>query len=360
MGYMLTRWASVIHGMVATWSLECVPMEDYRVQLDTYSGPMDLLLYLIRREEVDIYDIPIARILEQYLEYVRVLEVLDPEAVGEFLVLAATLMEIKSRMLLPRVLPEEAEGDEALDPRADLVRQLLAYRSFRDAAGALSQRAELHARRFGRPPVELPGEEQHVDIEDVQVWDLLAAFNKLMTSVGSQRAFHEVKYDDTPITLHAVDISDRLLREGKSLYFEQIFEGRTRSEMIGLFLALLELIRQKRVRIEQNDRFGPILVHLVDATPITDPDRLVEQEESSAGGGGGQEGGEAPFEDEGSAVEAGDGIVTAAGLADEEEDQDEFARQIQAIEIGEVKLGRADDVEEPDEESGRDEPHAEL
>lgn len=349
--------------MVAGWPLECAPMQDYRVQLDTYSGPMDLLLYLIRREEVDIYDIPIARILEQYLDYVRVLEVLDPEAVGEFLVLAATLMEIKSRMLLPRVLPEEAETDDTLDPRADLVRQLLAYRSFRDAAGALSQRADLHARRFGRPTVDLGGEEQHVDIEDVQVWDLLAAFNKLMSSVGKQRSFHEVKYDDTPITLHAVDIADRLQREGKSLYFEQIFEGRTRSQMIGLFLALLELIRQKRVRIEQGDRFGPILVHLVDATPITDPDHVEDKEGAAGSAESAQEVEDAPFEEVGPADETADeeGIAAGFPVEVEEEEQDEFARQIQAIEIGDVKLGRnGDDAEDPEETNERDEPHAEL
>ena len=360
---MLASRSRDIHGMVGAWPLECAPMQDYRVQLDTYSGPMDLLLYLIRREEVDIYDIPISRILAQYLDYVRVLEVLDPEAVGEFLVLAATLMEIKSRMLLPRVLPEEAEADDTLDPRADLVRQLLAYRSFRDAAGVLTQRADMHARRFGRPPVDLGGEEQQVDIEDVQVWDLLAAFNKLMTSVGKQRSFHEVKYDDTPITLHAVDIADRLQREGKSMYFEQLFEGRTRGQMIGLFLALLELIRQKRVRIEQGDRFGPILVHLVDATPITDPDRLDEPDGGAEAAEGTGEVEDAPFEDVGPADEASEeeGLAVGLPVEAEEEEQDEFARQIQAIEIGDVKLGRNEDhAEEPEETNERDEPHAEL
>lgn len=331
-------------------------MQDYRVQLDTYSGPMDLLLYLIRREEVDIYDIPIARILEQYLDYVRVLEVLDPELVGEFLVLAATLMEIKSRMLLPRVLPEEAENDDTLDPRADLVRQLLAYRSFRNAAGALSQRADFHARRFGRPPVELSGDEQQVDIEDVQVWDLLAAFNKLMTSVGRQRTFHEVKYDDTPITLHALDIADRLQREGRSLYFEQIFEGRTRSEMIGLFLALLELIRQKRVRIEQSERLGPILIHLVDATPITDPDRMDEQKGTAESAEPAQESGKAPFEE----IEPPDEEAAALRLPEDDEERDEFARRIEAVEITDVKLGRGDDDEGRGQTTEDDEPHAEL
>src|SRR5687767_4869376 len=165
-------------------------MQDYKVQLDSYSGPMDLLLYLIRREEVDIYDIPISGVLEQFLKYVGVLQMLDPDTVGDFLVLAATLMEIKSRMLLPKP-PPEVDDSDALDPRADLVRQLLAYKVFRDAAGDLARRAEVRSQRFNRPPIDLPeGDEQHVDLEDVQIWDLLNAFNKLLASVGRQRATH--------------------------------------------------------------------------------------------------------------------------------------------------------------------------
>ena len=198
-------------------------MQNYRVQLDSYAGPMDLLLYLIRRDEVDIYDIPIARVLEQYLQYVRVLEALDPDGVGDFLVLAATLMEIKSRMLLPKPPPEVDDGD-AFDPRADLVRQLLAYRAFREAAGELRDRAEARAQQFERPGMPLPddGEEQQVDIEDAQIWDLLTAFNKLLASVGAGRGMHEVLYDDTPVTLHAADIQDRLQREGPAMPFERL------------------------------------------------------------------------------------------------------------------------------------------
>ena len=243
-------------------------MPDYKVQLDAYSGPLDLLLYLIRRDEIDIYDIPISRVLDQYLAHVKLLELIDPDMVGDFLVLAATLMEIKSRLLLPKP-PPEVEDADLLDPRSDLVRQLLQYKIYRDAAGALSQRAEIQSNRFNRPHVGLPSEETDVDIEDVQIWDLLAAFNKLLAAVGRQQVTHDVVYDDTPITLHAADILDRLEREGPAMPFERIFEGRSRSEMIGLFLALLELIRQDRIRIDQEKQFGSIVIHLLDATPIT-------------------------------------------------------------------------------------------
>ncbi len=319
-------------------------MQDYRVQLDTYSGPMDLLLYLIRRDEVDIYDIPIARVLEQYLEYVRLLEVLDPDAVGDFLVLAATLMEIKSRMLLPKPPPEVEDGD-AFDPRADLVRQLLAYRAFRGAALGLSDRAEVRSKRFGRPKMELPDGEEQVDIEDAQIWDLLTAFNKLLASVGREPATHDVIYDDTPVALHAADILDLLERDGPAMPFERIFEGRSRSEMIGLFLALLELIRQDRVRVEQAEQFGPIVIHLLDATSITGV-----MESAAGSGSSGLE------EEEGDTGAAFEEETVPGQEADErlfeDEEEDEFSRRIDAVEIGEVDLGRSMDHESSEAPTG--------
>jgi segregation and condensation protein A len=326
-------------------------MQNYRVQLDSYSGPMDLLLYLIRREEVDIYDIPIARILDQYIQYVRLLEVMDPDLVGEFLVLAATLMEIKSRLLLPKPPPEEADGDW-LDPRADLVRQLLAYRAFREAAGELGHRADTHAQRFPRPKIRLPNDEENeVDLEDAQIWDLLTAFNKLLASVGAKRGIHEVLYDDTPITLHAADVQDRLQREGPSLPFEKIFEGRTRGEMIGLFLALLELIRQDRVRIEQAEVFGTIVVHLINPLPITE----VMASASERGFKEYEEKQEAPEESEEAPLEevapGQEGLE--AVFAEEEEDieeDDEYSRRIKSVQVSEVDLGRSLDEEPPADE----------
>jgi len=321
------------------------PMPEYRVQLDTYSGPMDLLLYLIRREEVDIYDIPIARILGQYLQYVGLLEVLDPDMVGDFLVLAATLMEIKSRLLLPKP-PPEVEDDETWDPRADLVRQLLAYRAFREAAGGLRERADIRARRFSRPGLDLPPDDRQLDIEDVQIWDLLTAFNTLLASVGQRRTTHEVLYDDTPIVLHAADVLDRLEREGPAMPFEQIFEGRSRSEMIGLFLALLELIRQERVRVEQAEPFGPIVIHLLDPTPIT----AVSEDAGPAGpeeDADEDEYAHAPFEEHTPAGQADE------DLFDDQEEEDEFRRRIDAVEIAEVDLGRTMDDERSDNQCGR-------
>ena len=242
--------------------------DEYKVELDSYDGPLDLLLYLIRREEVDIYDIPIADITGQYLAYVEMLKQIDPDAIGEFLVVAATLIEIKSRTLLPTPPPEE-EYEELIDPRLDLVHQLLEYKKFKDAAHTLGTAAAERAQRFGRIPVVPQAEgEPDVDLEDLQIWDLLSAFGKIMREIGQGERKLEVIHDDTPIALHAADITDYLQRAGGSAHFEDIFEGRHRGEIIGLFLTLLELVRARRVRAEQDTSFETIILHLLDATPL--------------------------------------------------------------------------------------------
>ncbi len=233
-------------------------MTDYRVKLEIYNGPLDLLLYLIRRDELDIHDIPIADITDQYCAYVDTLKLIDPDLAGEFLVMAATLMEIKTRMLLPR--PESEEEGEAFDPRAQLVRQLLEFKAFKDAAGNLRDAAAEQALRFPRRPAELLEEGDGKDLEEVQIWDLVEAFNALMTAIGQDLRATAIIYDDTPIELHCADILDRLSREG-NLTFREIFLGRTsRTELVGLFLALLELIRRRAVYIEQQASFGEIYV----------------------------------------------------------------------------------------------------
>ncbi|MGC9455691.1 MAG: segregation and condensation protein A [Phycisphaerae bacterium] len=260
-------------------------MSEYRVNLPVYNGPMDLLLYLIRRDEVDIHDIPIARITEQYLSYVDLLKALDPNLAGDFLVMAATLMEIKTRMLLPAPEQDAEDGEPVdIDPRAELVRQLLEYKKFKDAAEDLREAGEQQAMRFGRRPA-VPEEvaERDYDLEDVQVWDLLDAFDRLMKSIGQQPRQHEVIYDDTPIELHAADIRDRLEHEG-ALPFTRIFEGRTsRVEVVGLFLALLELMRRKEILVSQEGNFSEIHIHLNPNPPGSEPE---EAEQPTAGGPG--------------------------------------------------------------------------
>jgi segregation and condensation protein A len=245
-------------------------VNEYKVALEVYNGPLDLLLYLIRREEVDIYDIPIARVTEQYIKYVELLEQLEPESASEFLVLAATLMEIKSRMLLPTPPPEE--GDEDIgDPRLELVKQLLEYKKFKDAAYQLDDAARLRALKYARAPALPEVAADEVELENLDIWDLFDAFNKLLEQTGRREAVHTVGIDDTPIALHAEDIQDSIARAGGSQRFEEIFVGRTRAEMIGLFLALLELIRQRRVRVTQDRPFHSIWLYLIARSPEDDP-----------------------------------------------------------------------------------------
>jgi segregation and condensation protein A len=271
---------------------------EYRVELDVFNGPLDLLLYLIKRDELDIYDIPIARITDSYMHYVMMLKEMKNQAgfdinvAGDFLVMAATLMEIKSATLLPKAPAVNENGEttaaqELADPRYELVQKLLEYKQFKDAANALEHRQREHADRFPRYPAKLEGEADEpppVDLEEVQVWDLLAAFDRLMKEVGIRKPrYHEVTYDDTPIDLHAADIEDRLKRDGKLTLRTLIVGRQSRSEMIGVFLALLELIREKKILVNQPDPLGDVEIepaseehrqtytgaslHLADETP---------------------------------------------------------------------------------------------
>jgi len=250
-----------------------VEHREYRVELDVFNGPLDLLLYLIKRDELDVCDIPIHSITESYLEYLKVLRDaknsagLDINVAGDFLVMAATLMEIKSAMLLPRAEPvestngEKSAARELSDPRFELVQKLLEYKRFKDSSMLLERQADDHASRFARIPAagaEDPHEEV-VELDEVQVWDLLAAFTRLMSEVGQRKPrYHEVTYDDTPIDLHAADIEDRLKREKRLTLRDLVVGRKSRSEMIGVFLALLELIREKKILVTQDDALGEV------------------------------------------------------------------------------------------------------
>ena len=208
------------------------------MRLDAYAGPLDLLLYLVKRHEIDLHDIPVATLTGQYLEHLRVIESIDVDTAGEFLVMAATLVEVKSQMLMPR---PHGGGDDAADggtadvpgdggdPRFELVQQLLAYKRYKDASLALGARqAEWEARypAEAAPPSAEPATTQaggdaaegqaapvELDLDDVNIMDLCAAFGRMLDSIGFT-GDHEVTYDDTPISLHAEDIADRLARDG--------------------------------------------------------------------------------------------------------------------------------------------------
>lgn len=280
--------------------------QDYRIRLDAFEGPLDLLLYLIRRAEVDVVDIPVATLTDQYLEYLGELDrghiKIDIELAGEFLVMAATLMEIKSQMLVPR--PPEGEGggpraDEAglaSDPRADLVRQLLAYKRFRDLADGLERRREAWGMRVPATAAGIDSDALQaaldasgdMHLEDLNLVDLVEAYRKVAALLNFERlGDHQVTYDDTPIELHAADILDRLRREAgpeNALGFDEIFSGRQRGEMVGLFLAMLELIRRQEIRLSlarASDDTTKIQVSLSGSDDVFPPDVVVPAERGS-------------------------------------------------------------------------------
>ena len=185
-------------------------MDDYRVDLEIFRGPMDLLLHLVKQNEVDICDIPIAKITDQYVQYLELLRMINIDVAADFLVTASTLMEIKSRMLLPR--SELADGDQDdEDPRDELVRQLMEYKRFKDAARLLDERARVEADYFARLTDDRPSEagaKEDLPLGNVELWDLLEAFGRLMRATMAAHPSNIV-YDDTPIAV----LMDRLLRK---------------------------------------------------------------------------------------------------------------------------------------------------
>ena len=230
----------------------------YEVKLEAFSGPLDLLLHLIRKHEINIYDIPIALITRQYLEYLQVMKELNLSFAGDFLVMASTLIHIKSRTLLPQEPGPESGDEEGEDPRSELVRRLVEYQQFKEVAGRLSDQERLWRQVFQREP-EQSQQVREVLSEDVQVFDLLSALQEVLAQTA---ASPELEF--TPDTLTVQDRINSVierLEETPALTFAALFEGETdRLTVIVTFLALLELVRMKLVRLTQVNFGGPIRI----------------------------------------------------------------------------------------------------
>ncbi|MGD9851623.1 MAG: ScpA family protein [Nitrospirales bacterium] len=236
----------------------------YQVKLEAFTGPMDLLLHLIRKHKINIYDIPIALIAQQYLEYLSLMKTLNLSLAGEFLVMAATLLHIKSRMLLPKEEIAETEEEEGLDPRIELVRQLVEYEQFKDAAASLVGRQKMWQESFLReplpPPIQpvVPEEEEWIG-EDLQLFDLLSALQEVLDRTATT-SFVELTRENWTVQERIQTILERLEVES-SIPFDQLFERQlSRLLVITTFLALLELVRMNLVRLFQGEWFGPIHV----------------------------------------------------------------------------------------------------
>ncbi len=244
-------------------------MTDYRINLDIFSGPLDLLLYLVRKEEVDIYDIPIAKITEEYVRHIEMLQLFDIELAGEFLIMAAMLMEIKSAMLLPKDQANALEEDSA-DPRHELIRQLLEYKKYKDAANMLNLSSQTQQQKYSRSDNIIqslePKTEPELDLESITVWDLLNAFDVMMKATGNLMDIRHIT-DDTPIDLYQIEVLHRLQNEGP-MNFARIFDGKkNKLVMIGLFLGVLELVREKLITAEQAKPGMPIYLRALTDEP---------------------------------------------------------------------------------------------
>jgi segregation and condensation protein A len=232
--------------------------QEYKVKLEVFEGPLDLLLYLIKKDEVDIYDISIERITQQYLEFMEAFKVLDLEVAGEFVVMAANLIYIKSRALLPaHVQPPEEEADEA-DPRWDLIRQLVEYKKFKDAAAHLSVREVEQSNLFSRLPDDTTALPER-PLGDVSVFDLITAFNNVLKRISSESENLREIFEENYTVSDKIDLIMKMMSSGVPLKFMELFsQAASRTEIVVTFLAMLELIRLKQMKAYQSEPFGEI------------------------------------------------------------------------------------------------------
>ena len=248
-------------------------MQMYRVDLDIFKGPLDLLLYLVRRDELDPLNLPLARIVHEFEKFIDLLEFLDLEMIGDFVVMASTLAEIKSRVVLP--VPEEEEGPEGEivedDPSSDLIKRLLEYRKYKQAASALEEHAAEWQERYPRISSDRPrvGNEPAADlIKEVELWDLVSAMARVLEKKILEQE-SKIRDDDTPMHIY-VERVGTLVREKDRVAFTTLFDDANRkSQIVGVFLAILELLRHHSFRAEQDADFGEIWV----MPPLSDASR---------------------------------------------------------------------------------------
>jgi segregation and condensation protein A len=243
-------------------------MLDNKVQLEVFEGPLDLLLYLVKKEEVDIYQVNLTRLATQFIEYIEVMRELDLEVAGEFLVMAATLMYIKSRELLPveqqAAVEEEEEGD---DPRWELIRKLVEYKKFKDAAAHLQEKEIEQDKVFARKPSQQIEPQNPPPKPDVSLFDLINAVSAILRRFQQRDPSRDV-YEDKWTVSEKIEHLRQLLKERKHLGFSELFSDSTsRSEVVVTFLALLELMRLKMVTAIQPEPFSDIEVHAVAKEP---------------------------------------------------------------------------------------------
>ena len=233
----------------------------FHVDTDYFRGPIDLLLFLVRRHELDVSDVALAGITQRYLDYLDVLKEISIDSVGDFLEVASMLVEYKARNVLPRN-EQESEELEMADPREGLVARLLMYKQFRDAAQQLQDHSVAWQSRYSRMADDAPRDRPELadqPLHEVELWDLVSAFARIVRDNEAVQPA-AIRYDDTPIDVYMEQIRERLANEPR-LAFTSLFEpGMIKSQMVGIFLAVLELIRHHHVQVEQEDLFGELWI----------------------------------------------------------------------------------------------------
>ncbi|MDD3249550.1 MAG: segregation/condensation protein A [Smithellaceae bacterium] len=238
------------------------PKTDYAIKLDIFEGPLDLLLYLIKKNQIDIYNIPIALITRQYLDYLNLIKSLNLDLAGEYLVMASTLIHIKSRLLLP--VPEEPSPEELEDdPRSELVRQLLEHQAFKEAADLLHRRPLLERDVFKRsaalPEEKTPSGAGEEELVEASIFELIEAFHQIVSRLDQQELL-EIDLEKLSLSDIINDVMERLTREKNLTFDELLGEKRERRRIVYTFLALLELVRLKMIKAYQTATFGVIRI----------------------------------------------------------------------------------------------------
>ncbi len=269
-----------------SWNLDALPpemdyfrtSEAYQVELTGFQGPMDLLLHLIHKDHVDIYDIPIAHITEQFIKHIKVIQAVSLDSAGEFIAMAATLMVIKMKMLMPSHRDDDDEDED--DPRAELVRRLLEYRRFKEAAESL-QKAESERQQYHLRQTKFPYTDQ-LDLEPklrIEMFDLLSALAGIFDRIQA-KPIHEV--DREPFTVdEKMDLIQGLVVEGANVRFEELFSEETmKMEVIVTFIAILELVKRGRLEFLQTSANGPIWLQLPSQINEDDSDDHPNEQET--------------------------------------------------------------------------------
>lgn len=251
-----------------------VPDADYRIKLPVFEGPLDLLLFLIRKNEIDIYDIPIESVTRQYIDVLRSMQDLDLEVAGEFFVMAATLMEIKSRMLLPRgqaAVDPNASEEDAMDPRWELVHQLLQYKKFKEAAAELDRLTAFRQGLLARHVSHLASADPDRPLKPVDRIDLWNVFNLVLRRLAEKLVVGEIRDEQVTVADQMEWLLQRLERE-RAFVFSSLFPGHTTVRvLVATFLAVLELVRLRKLTIRQDEAFTDIHCAAVEENPLESP-----------------------------------------------------------------------------------------